>query len=150
MGKGRLKERCRLELQTNFFPFKKSTKTECGSDSRIYGILQIMYYYNNTTFTQKLMSWYHQRNWASGVVVTSLWTVQGSNTSRVKRFFASPKHTDQLWGPLSFLFIGHWSSFLGLKVQGYEVNHSHPSSAKVKSEWSLYHYSPCMPSWCRN
>ena len=37
MGKGRLKERCGLESQTNFFPFKKSPKTECGLDARIYG-----------------------------------------------------------------------------------------------------------------
>jgi hypothetical protein len=36
VGKGRLKERCGLESQTNF-PFKKSPKTECGFDSRIYG-----------------------------------------------------------------------------------------------------------------
>jgi len=36
VDKGRLKERCRLESQTNFFPFKKSPKTECGLDSRIY------------------------------------------------------------------------------------------------------------------
>ena len=38
VGKGRLKERCGLESQTNFFPFKKSPKTECGLDSRIYGM----------------------------------------------------------------------------------------------------------------
>jgi hypothetical protein len=28
-----LKERCGLEPRTNFFPFKKSPKTECGLDS---------------------------------------------------------------------------------------------------------------------
>jgi len=44
VGKGRSKERCRLELQTNFFPFKKSPKTECGLDSRIYGILFCVYH----------------------------------------------------------------------------------------------------------
>ena len=33
MGKGWLKERCGLEPRTNFFPFKKSPKTECGLDS---------------------------------------------------------------------------------------------------------------------
>jgi len=31
-------ERCGLESQTNFFPFKKSPKTECGLDSSINGI----------------------------------------------------------------------------------------------------------------
>jgi hypothetical protein len=35
---GRLKERCGLEARTNFFSFKKVTKTRCGLDSRIYGI----------------------------------------------------------------------------------------------------------------
>jgi hypothetical protein len=38
VGKGQLKERCGLEPWTNFFPFKKSPKTECGLDSRIYGM----------------------------------------------------------------------------------------------------------------
>jgi len=38
VGKGRLKERCGLESQTNFFQFKKSPNTECELDSRIYGI----------------------------------------------------------------------------------------------------------------
>jgi hypothetical protein len=38
VGKEQLKERCGLEPRTNFFPFKKSPKTECGLDSRIYGI----------------------------------------------------------------------------------------------------------------
>jgi hypothetical protein len=42
VGKGRLKERCGLKLRTNFFPFKKSPKTECELDSRIYGMFQIM------------------------------------------------------------------------------------------------------------
>jgi len=39
VGKGHLKERCGLEFQTNFFPFKKLPKTECRLDSRIYGKL---------------------------------------------------------------------------------------------------------------
>ena len=38
VGNGRLKERCGLEARTNFFSFKKSAKTRCGLDSRIYGI----------------------------------------------------------------------------------------------------------------
>jgi hypothetical protein len=33
VGKGRLKERSRLELQTNFFAFKKSPKADCRLDS---------------------------------------------------------------------------------------------------------------------
>jgi hypothetical protein len=38
VGKGWLKERCGLESRTNYFSFKKSPKTGCGLDSRIYGI----------------------------------------------------------------------------------------------------------------
>jgi hypothetical protein len=37
VGKGWLKERCALESRTNFFSFKKSPKTGCALDSRIYG-----------------------------------------------------------------------------------------------------------------
>jgi hypothetical protein len=33
VGKGQSMERCSLEPRTNFFPFKKSPKTECGLDS---------------------------------------------------------------------------------------------------------------------
>jgi hypothetical protein len=33
VGKGRLKEWCELEPRTNFFQFKKSSKTECRLDS---------------------------------------------------------------------------------------------------------------------
>jgi hypothetical protein len=39
VGKVRLKESCGLEPRTNFFPFKKSPKTECGLDSRTYSNL---------------------------------------------------------------------------------------------------------------
>jgi hypothetical protein len=40
VGIGWLKERCGLESQTNFFPFKRPPKTGCVLDSRIYGILK--------------------------------------------------------------------------------------------------------------
>jgi hypothetical protein len=42
VGKGWLKERCGLESRTNFFSFKKSPKTGCGLDSRIYGKFQVI------------------------------------------------------------------------------------------------------------
>jgi hypothetical protein len=43
VGKGQLKERCGLELRTNFLPFKKSQTTECGLDSIMYGIQPLIY-----------------------------------------------------------------------------------------------------------
>ena len=38
------------------------------------------------------------RDWATG------WTVQGSNSSRDKRFFYSLNRPDRLWGPPGMLF----------------------------------------------
>jgi len=45
-------------------------------DEGVQHISQIIYYYNNTTFTQKtkLMTWNHQRtSWATRIIATSLW-----------------------------------------------------------------------------
>jgi hypothetical protein len=42
---GWLKERCVLESQTNFFPFKRSPKPGCVLDSRIYGVCIYIYIY---------------------------------------------------------------------------------------------------------
>jgi len=53
-----------------------------------------------------------------------------------RRFSSSPKHPDQLRGPSSLLLDGQYSSFPGVKWQGHEANHSPPSGAEVKNEWS--------------
>ena len=54
VGKGQLKERCRLEPRTNFFfPFKKSARTSADSirlDSRIYGIFLYPFLFCRTSF----------------------------------------------------------------------------------------------------
>jgi hypothetical protein len=39
VGMGWIKERCVLESQSNFFPFKRSPKPGCVLDSRKYGML---------------------------------------------------------------------------------------------------------------
>jgi hypothetical protein len=39
---GWMKGGCILESQTNFFPFKRSPKSGCVLDSRIYGTLVIL------------------------------------------------------------------------------------------------------------
>jgi hypothetical protein len=44
VDKGRLKERCGLEPRTNFFPFKKSPKTECGLDLGAHLIQELTVY----------------------------------------------------------------------------------------------------------
>jgi hypothetical protein len=41
-----------------------------------------------------------------------------------------------LWGLVSLVFNGYQGSFPGVKRPGREVNHSPPSSAEVKNEWS--------------
>ena len=56
-------------------------------------------------------------------------------------FFSSPPMSRQAVGQ-SLLFGRYWVSFLGVKHPGCEVNHSSPSSAKVKNEWS---YTPAEP-----
>jgi len=54
----------------------------------------------------------------------------GSIPSRDRRFFCSTKCPDYLWGPSNLQEVP------GIKLLGHENNHSPPSSAKVKNEWS--------------
>jgi hypothetical protein len=75
------------------------------------------------------------------------WMIKGSIPSRDKKFF-SLKCPDQLWHPPSLLFEGTTRSLsLRVKWLGYKVDHSPPSSAKAKNDWS-YICDPYIPSWC--
>jgi len=56
-------------------------------------------------------------------------------------------HPDWPWGPRSHLFDGYWLSFPGVKQSGRGINHTPPSSAKVKEGVKLYLHSPSEPSW---
>jgi hypothetical protein len=51
-------------------------------------------------------------------------------------FFSFPKRPDRLWGPPSLLFNGYRGTFPEVKWPEREVNHSSPSSAEIKNEWS--------------
>jgi hypothetical protein len=53
-----------------------------------------------------------------------------------RRFFFSPKHPDQLWGPPSFLFNGYTGSFPRVQQLEHDVDYSPASSTKVKNKWS--------------
>jgi hypothetical protein len=67
----------------------------------------------------------------------TFWTARGSNPNTFKRFLSPPNRPDRLWSQRSFLF----SWYRGLKRPECEVNHSRPSSAKVKA-WSPTCFPP--------
>jgi hypothetical protein len=74
------------------------------------------------------------------------WIVWGLNSGRSKRFYLTQNHPDHDWGPPSLLFNEYQGSFLGVKVLGREVDHSPPSSIKVKMSDAVP-VLPHMPSW---
>ena len=61
-------------------------------------------------------------------------TLRGSNPSRGKGFFCTPKRPDRLSGPPSFLFNGY-QVFLGVKRPGRDAKHLPPYSVGVKNGW---------------
>jgi hypothetical protein len=76
------------------------------------------------------------RNQGSSVGIAAGYRLlgQGLIPGRDKRFFSSPQHPYQLWGPPHF-FI-QWVQRLfpwELSGQGVEADHSSPSSAEVKN-----------------
>jgi hypothetical protein len=71
------------------------------------------------------------------------WKTWGSNPTRGKRFFFSPKPTDYLWGSASILLNGQWSRLPEAKQPGNEVNHSPMSSAQVMNGWSYASFPAC-------
>ena len=64
------------------------------------------------------------------------WTVHDSNLIMDKIYSSAPKRPNGLCGTPSLLFSRYPGSFLEVKRSGREVNHSPPSSADVKNEWS--------------
>jgi len=55
-----------------------------------------------------------------------------------QKCFSFLKHTkkNSLWDPNNLLFNRYWGSILGVKRSGRGGDHSSPSNAKVKNEWS--------------
>jgi hypothetical protein len=52
------------------------------------------------------------------------------------RFVSSSDHQNIIWGSLYLLFNGYEGYFPEVKRPGRKLNHSPPSSAKVKNKWS--------------
>ena len=68
----------------------------------------------------------------------------GSNPSKIKIFRTRP---DQPWGPPNLLHNGYQVILPGVKQLGRSINHTPPSSAKVKERIEPHLYSPSVPSW---
>jgi hypothetical protein len=64
------------------------------------------------------------------------WTVRTSNPVKSKGFFSLLKCPPRLWGGHNLLFRGYEDAFAGWKRPGRDVDHSPPSSAEVKNEYS--------------
>jgi len=69
---------------------------------------------------------------------------RGSNFSRKKGFRLLQNRPDRIWSIYRFILNGYRRSFQWVKRPGHDVNHSTPSSAKVKNEWSYNSASPPM------
>jgi len=61
---------------------------------------------------------------------------QGSFPCRGRGIFSLPPRPDQIWSPHNLLYDGHWRHLPWVKEAGCETDHSPPSSAVVKNEWS--------------
>jgi hypothetical protein len=64
-----------------------------------------------------------------GIIVSIATTLQagwsgGSNAGRDDRFFCFPNYPDQLWGPPRLLINGYQGSFMGVRQEGCDVDHS--------------------------
>jgi len=63
----------------------------------------------------------------------------------VKEIFSSPKRPYRLSDPPNLICCGYRRSFLGVKRPGRDVDHSNPSAADIKNEWSYASYlSACL------
>jgi hypothetical protein len=70
--------------------------------------------------------------------------IQGLNLGLRKQSTFSAKCPDWLWSLLSFLFSGYGGGGGGwwVKPLGYKANHSPPSNAEVKNEWTYTSTAP--------
>jgi len=81
------------------------------------------------------------RDSAAGVM-TRLQTGRFGGSNSGRGGFFSSKRPDRFWSPTVFLFSWYRVSFWGVKRSERGVDHSCPSSAEVKNEWSYTSTSP--------
>jgi hypothetical protein len=78
-------------------------------------------------------------------------TVHGLNPGRDERFFYFPKRLDRVTPshPPTSCSVGTVLCYPGINRPGGEVNHSPPSSAELKNEWSCTSATgaAAVPSW---
>lgn len=73
---------------------------------------------------------------------TTGWKTWCLNPGRTKIYFFCSSHPDRFWGPRITLFKWVSGSQTGVKRSGYGVEHSRPSWAEVKNNWSYTSTDP--------
>ena len=62
--------------------------------------------------------------------------LSGIRLDMLKRFFSSLNRPDHFLDPPSYLFNSYRGTFSTVRRPGCDVDHSRPSSADIKNEWS--------------
>ena len=70
------------------------------------------------------------------------WKIWSSNLGSSKGIISSPKHPDQLQRPPSLQLNENQSFFTYRMARGIQSEHSHPSRAKFKNQWSYTSTKP--------
>jgi hypothetical protein len=80
---------------------------------------------------------------------TDMTTEKSCSRSQQKQD-TTPQRPDRPWGLLVLLPTGKWPSFHGVRLPGWDANHSPPLTAESKSGWSLASTHPhAFEAWVR-
>jgi len=105
---------------------------------REFYTVKIVYKHVSMTCSQSVTGW--ESNWAPQNKSRNCYHFRWLDYT-IHSIFSSPKCPDLHWGPWSLLFNRNQCSFLGVNLQGCQVNQTPPFSAGVKNELS-YTSSP--------
>lgn len=117
---------------------------QCPRFSRYYSLNLQMHYLISVAFLFSIIEvWFEGAGAAQMVYRTPIgWTIRGLNTGRRKKFSLLQNQSNWFWGLSSILFNLYCGSFPAIKQLWRELDHSPPSGAQVKNEWS---YTPTTP-----